>query len=229
MQKAYWVEFDIDKTSKTNSGWSILIPRINEFNAKSKSELVKVAGESVDYMSQIEYHWEVNNQIKKSGLVMLNVSKEEVMKLDTSGFKTLLDRLTINDEMIAKSEGKLSFLIDGYNDDTREIYEIPEIRNWIRKVFHEFKYWGYFLNMSEDIANLAGLRLLVACLIDVKIVGENQDNTVKHVQYDIEQAIELMVNLYDYLNDFSDKYGISKKINKRKSDEIRKIIFPQLV
>ncbi|WP_343743564.1 hypothetical protein [Chitinophaga sp.] len=171
-------------------------------------------------MPQIEYQWKLNAELKNSDIILLNISQKDVLNMDTSGLTKLLTSLTINDEMIKKSESKLSVFIDGYNHDSREIYEIPEVRNWTKKVFGEFKYWGYFLDMREEFLQFTGIRFFVLCMCDFEIVATNEDNTTKYVEYDISQSVEILEQLFKWLNEFTDKYNISIEVNMRKSEEL---------
>lgn len=218
--KVYWEKFEIDKTSKTEIGWTMLIPNYTILNKENKNNLLKISGDIIDYMPQIEYQWELNKQLKESEIILLNVSQKEVLNMDTSGLMTLLTKLTINDEIVKKSESKLSFFIDGYNNDSREIYEIPEVINWMKKVFEDFKYWGYFLDMRKDFINLTGLRMFIFCMCESKIINTNQNNTMKTIEYDIEQSLNIMEKLFNWLNEFCEKYKISDEINHRKTIEI---------
>lgn len=224
-KKVYWVEFDINKTEKNNQGWSILVPRENVLNISTKPKIQMLVGDVIDYMSQIEYQWEVTNKIKDSSLVLLNVSRDEIEQQDISGFTTLLNRLIINDDMIKKTRGKISFVIDGYNFDEREIYEIPEVRAWVKKLVPNFKYWGYFLNMDAYIKDKAGLKFLFACYVDIKIV--NKDKIQKNISFnfDPDQAIEFLEKLFEWLNDFTEKYKISEDINKEQTFLITNTLF----
>lgn len=225
LKKAFWVEFDINKTDRNSSGWSIIVPKENILDISSKSAIQNLTGEIIDYMSQIEYQWEINEQIKDSGLVLLNVRRDEIEELDISGFTELLSRLIINDDMIKKAKGKISFMIDGYNHDEREIYEIPEIRAWIKKVIPAFKYWGYFLNMDEYLRNKAGLRMLHFCYVDITVVSTDKVLKKKFVEFDKDQTLELLNNLFEWLNEFTDRYNIPLEINKEQSFLIGNTLF----
>ena len=171
IQKAYWVKFDINKISKTKNGWSIIVPETNLFDINSKMEFQKLVGNIIDYMSQVEYQWELNETLKKSDFTYLNVNKEEIIAKDISGFTTFVDKLTIDDEIIRKARGTFTFFIDGYNDDTRELFEIEEVRQWIKLLIPAVKYWGYFLNMEDFIHSFTGLRVLHFCSVDIKVLG----------------------------------------------------------
>ena len=219
-KKVYWQEFDIDKISNTENGWTILIPNRNILGETAKNNLLEIVGDIIDYMPQIEYQWEINKQLKESDIILLNISKKEVLNMDTSGLTTLLKKLTINDEMIKKSESKLSIFIDGYNHDSREIYEIPEVVDWMKKVFEDFKYWGYFLDMRKDFRKFTGLRLFILCLCDSKIIKTNENNTIKSIEYNVKQSLDIMQKIFGWLNEFTDKFNIADEINNKKSLEI---------
>ncbi|MGV3604306.1 MAG: DUF4365 domain-containing protein [Dyadobacter fermentans] len=217
LQKAYWELFDIGRTDKSKTGWSITISRDNVLDFSAKNTFLSLVGQVIDYMSQIEYQWELNERIKDSSLTLLSVSREEIEALETRWFIELLEKLTINDEMVKRTKGKISFLIDGYNDDDREIYEIPEIRDWIKKVVPEFKYWGYFLNMEPYLERLAGLRMIHLCSIDLYKSETHKKINKKYVEYDPKQTVDLMTNLFVWLNEFTDKYKIPLEVNKEQS------------
>jgi hypothetical protein len=217
-KKAYWAEFNIDKTTKTTTGWSMIIPESNILDFNSKEIFENLAGDTIDYMSQIEYQWEMNEKIKNHEIVVLNISKKEIESQDVSGFVKLLDKLTMDEDMINKTRGKITFLIDGYNDDSRELYQISEVKEWFKKVLPTFKYWSYFLNMEDYVHKIAGLRVLQACLVDLTFVEKDVENEVFQLQFNYEQSIELMTELLLWLNEFCDKYSISEIINKEQTD-----------
>jgi len=217
-KKAYWAEFNIDKTTKTATGWSMIIPESNILDFNSKIIFENLVGDVIDYMSQIEYQWEMNEKIKSHEVVVLNISKKEIQNQDVSGFVKLLDKLTIDDDMIKKTRGKIAFMIDGYNNDCRELYQISEVREWFKKVLPAFKYWSYFLNMEEYLHKVTGLRVLQACFVDLIVIEKDIKNEVYQLQFNKEQSIELMTKLLFWLNEFCEKYSISEIVNKEQTD-----------
>lgn len=225
LKNAFWVEFDINKTVKNTNGWSLIVPKENKLDAKSKTVIQNLTGDIIDYMSQIEYQWEINEKIKDSSLVLLNVSRDEIEEQDISGFTELLNRLLINDNMIKQAKGKLSFMIDGYNHDEREIYEIPEVREWTKKVIPAFKYWGYFLNMDKYLINKAGLRILHLSYVDINLVSTDKIQKKKFVECDKEQTFEFLNQLFEWLNEFTEKYNIPFEVNKEQSFLIGNTLF----
>lgn len=220
LQKAFWVEFDVNKTEKTKNGWSITVPEENILDERSKEKLSGLTGDVIDYMPQIEYQWEINEQIKECSIAFICVGKNEILTKDVRGFGQLSNRLTISEEMITKSRGKISFFIDGYDNDPREIYEIPEVRTWIKLVVPTFKYWGYFLNMDAYLKRKTGFMFLLLCSVEVKVVANRSDIGLKTVKYDVEEAMVFFKQIFSWLNEFCNKYAIPQKINKEQSDLI---------
>ena len=214
LQQAYWVLFDPDKISKSNNGWTINVNAANALDKKFKNYLHSLPGFEVDYLSQLDYQWNVDQGMKDSGIILVGVDKSEVENLDFSGFTTLLKRLTSSDEMIIKTRGKLSFLLFGYEDDPRELYEIEEVRRWTKAILPEFKYWAHFLTFDEPYVKYSGLLILHLCSVKINIIGPNETNSGNLIEPDREETIELMERLVDWMNEFTDLYNISEEINK---------------
>lgn len=52
-------------------------------------------------------------------------------------------------------------MVDGYNDDPREIFEISEVRAFIKGLDAQWPYWFFFLSQADD-----SIKLLESCLCD---------------------------------------------------------------
>ena len=124
--------------------------------------------------------------------------------------------------MIKKSRGKITFLIDGFNEDDRELYQIKQVRQWAKLAFSEFKYWGYFLNIESDFEDIVGLRILLACNIEHQIIEKGE---IVKISFGKEQVGDFMNLLFSSLNEFCDKYNIDEEINRERSYKIARILF----
>jgi len=221
----YWSLFEINKIGKNNNGWTTNIEKVNIFTKNFKNTFYNLPGLEVDYLPQLEYQWEINEKMKNSGLILLTIDKSEILNNNHDGFLILLKRLESNDEMIQKCKGKLTFSISGYKDDDIELFEIPEVRKWIKTILPKFKYWGYFLNVEEKYTDFSGMKVLHLCSVDIKMrqkAGAMLEEYV--VDYDIKQTINLMKQLFLWLNEFTEKYNISKDFNKIQSRRIKKML-----
>ncbi len=53
-------------------------------------------------------------------------------------------RVEKSNRLIQAGPGKVIFFVSGYDDDTRQIYEIPEFQSYIRKANESNPCWVYF-------------------------------------------------------------------------------------
>jgi hypothetical protein len=79
----------------------------------------------------------------------LKASRAEVESTESS--------LAVNSlcEMLAPREcvrlrRKLIFAIDGYDDDPRDLWEFPEVRQWICDVDRQWPYWFFFMDLGPQ-------------------------------------------------------------------------------
>ena len=56
--------------------------------------------------------------------------------------------------------GKLDIAFNGYNNDRRELLEIPEIRNFVSKLDDQFPFWLFFLTKGG-----LGLQCIMLCMM----------------------------------------------------------------
>lgn len=99
-------------------------------------------------------------------LVILKISRWEV---DRGTVGDVVDRLlTLSDtrERTLAYAGKLVLEFEGYDHDPREVYEIPELRRFMRAVTSQWSSWLHFLRDDPETHQFP---LLYALLCDVKI------------------------------------------------------------
>jgi hypothetical protein len=96
-----------------------------------------------------------------------------------------------------KSKARTSsvILFDGYNDDPREIYEIPEIRSWIRRFLKQKPYFFYFISPVDT----SYMKMWLFCLCDVK--REGNDITLKSAKNLVEKITQDAVSYSKKLKD----------------------------
>lgn len=110
------------------------------------------------------------------------VSKEEVVKRDTRKFSNKIKELQKEG---TESKSKLYVVFEGFN--TAEIFEVPEIRTYVKKLYKKHPYFIYFLDdaLKNDF-------LLLTCLAKVnKVVREN--NEVVDIDMTISDTMKLEI------------------------------------
>jgi hypothetical protein len=128
----------------------------------------------------------------KLHIMLLNRSYIEALDLQE------IDKMlkVIKKHGIKKYKNNIVFQIDGYNDDPREIYEIPEIKAFYKKVFEKYPYMLYFLsNINSNDA------WVLACLCNKhqtsSIVGKKEVNL--KMQFDNNVLIQILNQTIAYM------------------------------
>lgn len=121
----------------------------------------------------IKYDDEIKNvlQVKEANLFFFSVSKKEVISKD---YKRIINSLEILKETGREAKRKLFLVFDGYNDDKREIYEIPEIRDFVKDIYNKYKYLFYFLTTLDNNRSI-----IYACINNLEIIHNNNNPIVK--------------------------------------------------
>jgi hypothetical protein len=78
--------------------------------------------------------------------IVLVASRDEVERIDLSRCLQVLDSLIESRERAMRFRDQMVFTVDGYNDDPRELFEIPEVRTFIRELDARWQnFLPYFL------------------------------------------------------------------------------------
>ena len=96
--------------------------------------------------------------------MMNDISRKEIEQQDISSMLKILYPLKRPIKAIRYFE-RLNLCISGYNNDKRELWEIPEVRSYIRLLDEKFPYWFYF---SSRIAKIPLFVFVTFCLCNVE-------------------------------------------------------------
>ena len=106
------------------------------------------------------------NDMNFFDLIIHSVNKSEVIHKDTNALNQILKSLRKD---LIKSYCKTMIIFDGYDNDQREIYEIREIRDYVRKLFDENNDLFYFITKMGSLN-----KVILACISDfqqIKAIG----------------------------------------------------------
>ncbi|MGV7221158.1 MAG: DUF4365 domain-containing protein [Nitrospinales bacterium] len=156
----YWSIFDSEKTEGTQNGWKLNIPKTKVFGKESKKALLSILGPAEDHSDNLKAHWAFNDQLKKAGLILYPIDREDIESGNVEQIQEFFNRLQINDSLARKLQGRVEISISGYYYDKRELFEIKEVVDWVRRAHETDINWFFFL-ISSPISD--GLKLLYAC------------------------------------------------------------------
>jgi hypothetical protein len=206
--QGFWVEFDIEKTTESKTGWWIEIPETNKLEVTFQEKILNLAGSSKDFSEDIQNLWAMNDVLNNASFLAFAVPKSEVLTGDFSTLSSMIKRLTKNREMTLRKRASAEIFFPEYDADPRELYEIPEIRSWFMATILQGIPWFYFLEQSKGM----GLTLLFCCTCNVEFQGIYGKKHRLLVSPE-EQKWWLEHNFLN-LNKFTEFNEISLEINK---------------
>lgn len=98
--------------------------------------------------------------------VVLLISRREVEQADLGSVLSRLKPFLATREDARRYRGQMTLVVDGYNDDPRELVDIPEVRALLRRLEAQWPYWAYFFNQVDD-----SVKLLLSCAAGSRFLG----------------------------------------------------------
>src|SRR5688572_23993481 len=77
--------------------------------------------------------------------IFVVVSREDVFTGNLDETLKLLNYLATSPEALTTYRERVEIRFDGFNEDRRELWEIPEVRSFVDRLDEEFPFWLYFL------------------------------------------------------------------------------------
>lgn len=135
------------------------------------------------------------NDMNFFDLIIHSVNKSEVIKKDTNTLNRVLKSLRKD---LIKSYCKIMIIFDGYDNDQREIYEIREIRDYVRKLFDENNDLFYFITKMGSLN-----KVILACISDfqqIKTIGREDVIVGYEVSKEVKGKILNALSMYPAKN-----------------------------
>lgn len=144
--------------------------------------------------------------------------------MDFTSLNQLIGQMTRTNKSAIRNRNKLHVTFLGYDEDPREVYEIPEIRLWFKESLKAGIPWFYILSPKFD--GIAVMIFLYSCC-RIKVKNKNSvETTIEIVNFD---DVDYWVTTnFDNLNSFTEKSNINIEINKQVSELILNIVHSRL-
>ena len=98
-------------------------------------------------------------------LLLMEISREDVERCYIANALENLLILIDSQENVLRYRASLLFQISGYDEDPRELPEIPEVRDFFRQLNNEWPHWFWFA-----ARNFGAIALIMALLCKVKVI-----------------------------------------------------------
>ena len=120
------------------------------------------------------------------GVILIIFSKKNVEAGLTGDALDRLRNLSDNRDFVIRFAGKMMFAFEGYDDDPREICQIPQCVKFMRDVEGEWPYFFWFLDKKSDSMNLF---TTLMCDIDLVV---SHGGEVGYSPKDYKQILHLL-------------------------------------
>ena len=128
--------------------------------------------------------------------VVLMISRREVEAGDISSVLHRLKPFLATREDAWRYRGQMTLVVDGYNDDPRELVDIPAVRSILRQLEASWPQWAYFFNQVDD-----SIKLLLSCVAGHRFMGRGA------VEMDAERVAAALSRAFAGINAVFDRYG----------------------
>jgi hypothetical protein len=137
---------------------------------------------------------------EQSDYIVLQISQEAIQNCDTSEYVTLLHGATGSLQSFEVAFQKYVLLISGYDDDPRELYQIPEVVSFIKDLNSKLPFWLYFVNTSDK----KFFSWMIACLCQAMSLDQDEETIYADfnaeayndlIEYQFSNIVKLMSGL----------------------------------
>lgn len=129
--------------------------------------------------------------------------RKDVEGNDISSALEQLNYLISKREIIQRFHQRVDIGISGYDNDSRELFEIPEIRKYLQQIDSKFPYWFYFLNNL----NASSIQLIVFSCIECKIQNGR-------LNFDQQSMLRFLNAHFTYMNQMCNLAGLGVEDNE---------------
>lgn len=144
------------------------------------------------------------------------ISKMDVLMRDFSNIRELIQIIASDREKLLASRNTWEIYFMGYDDDPREIPDIPEVVAWIELSVDEGIPWFYFMRSTQSSAGL--LTFMICC-------GSDHDPNHPGSYYFVRDRImQFIKKNLDNLAAFAEEYDIPDEVGCAATDDIMEFV-----
>ncbi len=141
-------------------------------------------------------------------------TRGEVETMNTEEMLKSLKRINSSRDNALQFCGGVDIGVHGYDDDDRELFEIPEVCKYFNRLTKQFPYFFFFMDL-----NLPTLKVIAFCLSEARSVGNGR------VELNNLRLGQFMMGQYTGLNEIFHQHGLDKdypNLNQEISEEVER-------
>lgn len=154
-------------------------------------------------------------------IVLLHLSAETIRNHDIATALVRLHVFTDSLENVLRYKESLMFIVDGFDDDPRELAEIPEVRAYFQTLVKQWPHWLWFLHR-----NVGALSLLLTLLCDVQVTRDPAKHAISTEFTDRHQLGLVMSDLIERSDCLFETYNIAPYLAEASCESAMRDVFP---
>ena len=151
---------------------------------------------------------------QQSDYIVLQISQEAIQNCDTSEYVTLLHGITDSLQSFEAAFQRYVFLISGYDNDQRELYQIPEVVSFIKDLNSKLPFWLYFINTSDK----KFFSWMIACLC--RAMSLDQDEETIYADFNADAYNELIETQFSNIVKLMSGLGMGESLQEKVLKEL---------
>jgi hypothetical protein len=143
---------------------------------------------------------------------------EATLSGDITRALSILQVISGSTAIAIATEGSLTLVFDGFDDDPRELGDIPEVRAWFTKLATAWPYWSFFANRTDHTISI----LLTFLLPGTHVTADEPGQTLW--SFDLSKLKPMLFMLFSHQNELVDRLGIPEEINERATTDFMEAV-----
>lgn len=210
--ECFWVHFRPELTQATESGWKITVPFERKLG-EDKDLLSALVNPVRDGIAELESYWKMNKMVAESSSVLYILDEQDVENQEVTTPRAFFDRMRSTKELAHECQGKVEIMFSGYDDDSRELFEIEEVRAYVAQLDRALPDLFFFVRTEQPTFTLMTFAL---CQTNVEwIQGRSTKTVTKQVSFDTLPVAEFVERHCPALNELTEWLGMSIDEEKR--------------
>jgi hypothetical protein len=123
--------------------------------------------------------------------IIVTVPRDAVVSCDIEPVLMGLSVFVRSSALAPQAQGKLELLFDGFNDDKRELWQIPEVRRFVARLDAVFPYWFFLADLRTETLHLLASCLCRSSELAPGLTGFNQEDLLGFLQRQFDGLNEL--------------------------------------
>ena len=159
---------------------------------------------------------------QQSDYIVLQIPQEAIQNCDTSEYVTLLYGTTGSLQLFESAFQRYVLSVSGYDNDLRELYQIPEVVSFIKDLNSKLPFWLYFVNTADK----RFFSWMIACLCQA--MSLDQDEETIYADFDADAYNDLIEyqfrNIVKLMSGLGMRESIQEKVLKALSANLASLM-----